>query len=389
MTRTRSPVPLTPLWVSPDRYLSVSFLSSFLFHAVLAGLWLWIHARQKASEIRLTSVDLIEILPQEAQASPVEPAQRAPKNILEFLKMALPQIQKEEIREVETPEMRRQRLREAAPAIDLSRRTEIKTAPALNLSRPPAPETAASLAEAIAPEKGEAKPGLPVEIAQAPAIDIEEIGRRRVAPPAVAEVGAIRLEGSRTPAPAIREIQTPIAVPRKTEKTEAAALAPVSISARPRAGGRATAGPTVTEEQLPVGFGRGRLTGVRPRPAPSLAEVTAKPAEKKTEAAAVLPAPPKKQAVEIAGPISGRKILKSFLPVYPEWAKRRGVEADVSLRFFVSPDGTVRDKITIEVTSGHLELDKLSMEAIRRWVFAPLEGAGDQWGVVTFRFRLE
>ncbi|GAI25413.1 unnamed protein product, partial [marine sediment metagenome] len=39
---------------------------------------------------------------------------------------------------------------------------------------------------------------------------------------------------------------------------------------------------------------------------------------------------------------------------------------------------------------GYSKLDRLAMEAIKRWVFEPLEtNGGDQWGIITFRYLLK
>ena len=77
------------------------------------------------------------------------------------------------------------------------------------------------------------------------------------------------------------------------------------------------------------------------------------------------------------------------MPVYPDWARAQNIEADVVVRFYVSCDGKVRDKLYLERTSGYSKLDKLVMEALKKWVFEPVKSGGDQWGVVTVRYLLE
>ena len=100
----------------------------------------------------------------------------------------------------------------------------------------------------------------------------------------------------------------------------------------------------------------------------------------------------KKAPVEITGPLQHRKVLKAYVPKYPDWAKSKSIEADVSLRFFVNPEGFVMPDISVVITSGYRELDQLCIEHLKKWVFAPLdatESQTDQWGIITIRFRLD
>jgi len=101
---------------------------------------------------------------------------------------------------------------------------------------------------------------------------------------------------------------------------------------------------------------------------------------------------PSNKSVEISGPLAKRKVVSYILPKYPGWAKDRGIEAEAVIRFFVSSEGHVRDRLILERTSGYRELDQLCMEALKQWLFAALpaeRGKADQWGVITFRFRLQ
>ena len=94
--------------------------------------------------------------------------------------------------------------------------------------------------------------------------------------------------------------------------------------------------------------------------------------------------------VQITGQLSKRGKKKTFLPIYPAWAEKEGIEADVAIHFTVSSQDKVVDAY-IERTSGHKELDKLAMIALRNWVFIPLPEdttQENQWGIITFKFRL-
>lgn len=95
--------------------------------------------------------------------------------------------------------------------------------------------------------------------------------------------------------------------------------------------------------------------------------------------------------VTLTGPVADRTLLASTMPVYPDWAKAQAVEASVTLTFRVLPDGRVKENIQIEKTSGYRDFDRNAMAATATWRFAPLQGgeAREQWGTITFRFRLE
>lgn len=92
----------------------------------------------------------------------------------------------------------------------------------------------------------------------------------------------------------------------------------------------------------------------------------------------------------LMGPIADRPILHMVKPDYPEWAKSEAVEASVTLRFVVRPDGRVRESIMVEKTAGFQDFDENARSAIRTWRFQALGTgeSGDQWGTITFHYRL-
>ncbi|HET9233379.1 MAG TPA: energy transducer TonB [Candidatus Eisenbacteria bacterium] len=122
-------------------------------------------------------------------------------------------------------------------------------------------------------------------------------------------------------------------------------------------------------------------------------------------AAAIGEAPRKEKAAErrqgvasrelagatLLGPVADRKLLRYSTPAYPEWAKREGVEGSVRLYFLVSEEGHVRENIVVEKTSGYPDFDSSAVTALSGWLFEPLPGnqVGDQWGQITFKFRLD
>jgi TonB family protein len=98
---------------------------------------------------------------------------------------------------------------------------------------------------------------------------------------------------------------------------------------------------------------------------------------------------PQKKALLITGDIAGRQILSAKKPSYPRWLQDQGAEASVTLFFTVSPDGSVKDNLMVERTSGYTELDDLAKEALLQFKFATLSTADDQSGYATFRYMLE
>jgi TonB family protein len=92
----------------------------------------------------------------------------------------------------------------------------------------------------------------------------------------------------------------------------------------------------------------------------------------------------------LMGPIADRAILTHPTPVYPEWAKKDAVEGSVTLYFVVRADGTVKENILVQKTAGFEEFDENARAALAAWRFEPLRDGrtGEQWGNITFHFRL-
>ncbi len=91
---------------------------------------------------------------------------------------------------------------------------------------------------------------------------------------------------------------------------------------------------------------------------------------------------------QLAGPVADRELVFHAKPEYPEWAKRDGVEASLTLRFYVLPNGQVKRNILIEKASGFTDFDKNAILALQTWRFEALRGSADQWGRITFHYRL-
>ena len=90
------------------------------------------------------------------------------------------------------------------------------------------------------------------------------------------------------------------------------------------------------------------------------------------------------------GPVADRPVIQHTTPVYPEWAKRDAVEGSVTLYFVVRPDGTIKENVLVQKTAGFEDFDENARVALKAWRFQPLAAGrtGEQWGTITFHFRL-
>lgn len=115
----------------------------------------------------------------------------------------------------------------------------------------------------------------------------------------------------------------------------------------------------------------------------------------KAERRAQLPTPGSAQRLSlsrdslISGEVKDRDILHRENPQAPRWLEEKGVEAEVVIAFVVNPDGDVGDKVFVQKTSGYADLDRLAIEALKKFVFAPLPlnvRQVEQSGTIVFRF---
>jgi TonB family protein len=92
----------------------------------------------------------------------------------------------------------------------------------------------------------------------------------------------------------------------------------------------------------------------------------------------------------LVGPVADRKLIDFHKPIYPDWAKREAVEATVRLYFIVLRDGAVKENVMVQKTSGYEDFDGNARDALLAWRFEalPKGSAGEQWGEITFHYRL-
>lgn len=343
---------------------------SLAFHAGLLVLFLgFVKEGPKQAAQIVEGVDLLV-----APARP-RPAAAVPKQTLstmDFLKMALPSAPPRRAAlqavDVKLPDSRRPLLADAPKLEENSRKLAPKLE-ALDLSR-----------SRVSAAKIDAEPVSRRRAAQTLAAmpKLEDVGRRRVKNLPEALV----LEEKRREATAI--LGGALDAPRPTSRRQAAAAAAILSEAEPPAAERAERpGLSVLPDQIEL----------RPRAqaavAPKFEAISEAPKLERRRAAAATAGGPKK-GVEIEGPLKDRKVVSASVPPFPEWARRQGLlEAEVAIRFNVDAEGAVMPGMRVERTSGYGRLDRLCLENLRSWTFAPAPGSGAQWGVITFRFVLE
>lgn len=364
------------------RNVYISFTSSFMVHILIFSFYLFLKEAQKANILLLENIELIEIEPDihVAQQMPI-PKQAPPKSMLDFVKMALPSFRKPKFQEIAEPEIDSKIKKELPEKIDLKKTIEARPKSRISLTRNKY-EKSEKLSEVIPEKELDNKEKLALLSPQGPAIDISEVGKVAIKGNSFSQPISLN---KRTVSSSLKEFkEVEVSRAKKTYRPQVLKETTVSIGKRKPASGK-----------LPLGYGKGiSLTKQKKRTRKLSQELNiVEPVTRKTEKidfSKVREAKPDKKSVEITGPVVGRKILASYLPVYPDWAKVKNVEANVIIRFYVAPEGTVREKLYLERTSGYSTLDKLAMDALRKWIFEPIKtGAGDQWGMITFRYLLK
>src|SRR5438445_715869 len=117
-----------------------------------------------------------------------------------------------------------------------------------------------------------------------------------------------------------------------------------------------------------------------PPPAPVAASPRPRSAPRPPDASAGGP------IVRAARPRGGYQVR----PVYPESARRAGIQGTTLLRIYIERDGRVGD-VSVQRSAGHQALDEAAADAVRRWRFEPaLNSAGpvSMWALVPVEFRI-
>ncbi|MEK6544306.1 MAG: energy transducer TonB, partial [Elusimicrobiota bacterium] len=309
-------------------------------------------------------------LPQQA------PPPKAKTSVMDFLKMTLPVFKKpaSTFDEIEAPKPQSQMAElPKSERITLDKKT-FESQPALDLARRNAAD--ANLQD-LAAAKTQRPDRTMAQLSDSP-IKLEEVGRRapRSAPQAI-ELARHRGGG-------LADIKTmaqsrPATAPPQGALVDASAINLNRAQSRPQLPGLPGSGGIALTKAGGLQEGRAPVIATPPAALPKHIESPQQSAPEKP-----------KKAMEISGPLSQRKIVRSKLPAYPQWAKDKLISATVVLQFSVSAEGKVRPEIKISRTCGYRELDTNAIEALKQWLFEPIQsGGGDQWGFITFNYLLE
>jgi len=219
-------------------------------------------------------------------------------------------------------------------------------------------------------------------------------------PPPAPPAAVIRPRSVRPPAAAPREVPVPPSVPEEPVTPPAQPLAPPRREvATPEPPIQNPPGPTQTSSAEASKAAEpdrsGALSsGAATSAAPSIdASATGAPHERATGGSGsptVASRTPDASAggpiVRAARPRGGYQVR----PVYPEAARRAGLQGTTLLRIHIQVDGRVSD-VAVARSAGHQSLDEAAAEAVRRWRFEPaLNAAGpvSMWAVVPVEFRI-
>lgn len=167
----------------------------------------------------------------------------------------------------------------------------------------------------------------------------------------------------------------------------AAAAAPAPRTGTPAPDLKRSEGRTATPIAL------NRSAAPRRRPVAAAADVAvAMPSESRAAADLDLENVSRRslKGAELAGEVADRPLVQHGMPAYPEWATTEAIEATVTLYFEVLPDGRVKENVQVRKTAGFADFDRNAVRALLGWRFESLpDGATvDQWGTITFRYRL-
>jgi TonB family protein len=79
--------------------------------------------------------------------------------------------------------------------------------------------------------------------------------------------------------------------------------------------------------------------------------------------------------------IVDRKVKTRVAPVYPEAARKMGLEGIVKIQVTIAPDGTIRET---KVIGGHPILVNAALDAVKKWKFETAAAAST--GTLEFKF---
>jgi TonB family protein len=248
----------------------------------------------------------------------------------------------------------------------------------------------------------------PVEAAPAPAPPaVAQEEPKQPEPITVAQETekTVHFERAETPAPAEPKPQDARVVQDRLQERlaalrQTAPKLPKTVATTAPRMSTPTLAPPVSSEHSPVDLKRGQSPTPTPvslarqshTPAPRL-ELAAAPEREVTAARVTEDTSPLVREIagaQLMGPVADRELVSHTVPDYPTAAMREGREGSVTLRFIVRPNGSVKENVLVERTSGYSPFDRNAVEALQQWRFEALPhgSVGEQWGTITFHFKL-
>lgn len=193
-----------------------------------------------------------------------------------------------------------------------------------------------------------------------------------------------------SPAPIPEEPVAPPPVAPPPPPREAAPPEPPAQSAPspppPAAAVESPKTPEPDRSAAPASVAAGARTPIDAQPTRTTQERAGDGAGKSAVASRTPDSAPAGPIVRAARPKGGYQVR----PVYPESARRAGIQGTTLLRIHIEADGHVSD-VSVQRSAGHQSLDEAAAEAVRRWRFEPaLNSAGpvSMWAVVPVEFRI-
>ena len=77
---------------------------------------------------------------------------------------------------------------------------------------------------------------------------------------------------------------------------------------------------------------------------------------------------PAKNRIRQSSGVVAAKIVSRPDPIYPDWARRAGIQGDVVLHAIIGTDGRI---LELHVVSGNPALVRAALEAVRQWRYQP------------------
>ncbi|HTY79786.1 MAG TPA: energy transducer TonB [Candidatus Bathyarchaeia archaeon] len=198
-------------------------------------------------------------------------------------------------------------------------------------------------------------------------------------PPRPVQRGLAAVKHALVPHRSPKVVPMPAAAPDPTPPPVAKTEPPVAPPAPPAKSGSPSTTPTAGTETFAGGdldLGRGGSTGAKG--GQNLAAVGPSTSALGAEGTGTL--------TSFAIPKGGYQMK----PVYPESARRAGIEGTSLLRFEINTQGRV-DKVTVERSAGHEDLDRAAVTAVQRWRFEPARRGREAvavWVTLPIRFEL-